>query len=93
MKLDMCKDYGIAKSVLSTIVKSREKLECLEDVAPERKHARMAKHSEVDKALLMWFKQKFAMNVPIGGPLMKTKANEFARELGIVDWDNHQRKK
>ena len=81
-KLDICRDYGIAKSTLSTILKSRKKLECLEDVAPERKRARTAKHSEVDEALLMWFKQKSAMNVPIGGPLMKTKANEFAKELG-----------
>ena len=86
-KLDICRDYGIAKSTLSTILKSRKKLECLEDVAPERKRARTAKHSEVDEALLMWFKQKSAMNVPIGGPLMKTKANEFAKELGIVDWE------
>ena len=39
-KLDICKDYGIAKSTLSTIIKIRKKLECLEDVAPERKRTR-----------------------------------------------------
>ena len=86
-KKDICADFDVVKSTLSTIIKNRASIENLEDVDPARKRARTAKHSNVDEALLMWLKQKRAMNVPIGGPLMKAKANELAKELGIFDWE------
>jgi hypothetical protein len=75
------------KSTLSTILKKRAVIESLDDVDPARKWDRTAKHSDMDEALLLWFKQRRAMNAPIGGPLVKVKANKLAIELGIVDWE------
>ena len=86
-KKDICEEFGIAKSTLSTFINYREKLQDLNDVAPTRKRARTALHSDVDEAVLIWFKQALAMNVPINGPLSKSKANALAEELGINDWE------
>ena len=41
-KKDICEEFGIAKSTLSTFIKDREKLQDLNDVAPTRKCARTA---------------------------------------------------
>ena len=84
---DICEEFGIAKSTLSTFIKDREKLQDLNDVAPIRKIARTALHSDVAEAVLIWFKQALAKNVPINGPLLKSKANALAEELGINDWE------
>ena len=86
-KKDICEEFGIAKSTLSTFIKDRDKLQDLNDVAPTRKRTRTALHSDVDEAVLIWFKQTLAMNVPINGPLLKSKANALAEELGINDWE------
>jgi len=37
---------------------------------------------EVEDALLLWLKQARTYGAPIGGPLLKQKANELAAELG-----------
>ena len=34
---------------------------------------------------MIWFKQPLSSNVPVGGPLLKTKANELAKQFGIND--------
>jgi hypothetical protein len=35
--------------------------------------------SNVDEALLKWFKQQRSDNVPVSGPLLMVKAEEFAK--------------
>jgi predicted alpha-1,6-mannanase (GH76 family) len=35
----------------------------------------------VDEALLKWFKQQKSDNVPVSGPLLMVKAEEFAKKL------------
>ena len=82
-KQDICREFGLPKSSLSTILKDRSKL----DLAPTRKRARSSKRSDVDEAVLIWFKQALSSGVPVSGPLLKTKANGLARELGIDDWE------
>jgi predicted alpha-1,6-mannanase (GH76 family) len=37
--------------------------------------------SDVDEALLKWFKQQRSDNVPVSGPLLMVKAEEFAKKL------------
>lgn len=84
-KADICAQFGVPKSTLSTFISQRSKLEELQqDAGPKRKRARSAKHGSVDEAVLIWFKQCVAMNVPVNGPL---KATELAREMDIVDWE------
>ena len=84
-KQDTCRELGLPKSSLSTILKDRSQLDL--DLAPTRKRARSSKHSDVDEAVLIWFKQALSSGVPVSGPLLKTKANGLATELGIDDWE------
>ena len=84
-KQDICREFGLPKSSLSTILKDRSKLDL--DLAPTRKSAQSLKHSDVDEAVLIWFKQVLSSGVPVSGPLLKTKANGLARELGIDNWE------
>ena len=72
---------------MSTFIKDHKKLQDLNNVAPRRKLPRTELHSDVDEAVLCWFKQALAMNVPINGPLLKSKANALAEELRINDWE------
>ena len=84
-KKDICVEFGILKTTLSTIQKNRAQYECT-DLAPSGKKLQGAKHSDVDKALLIWMRQALAMGTPVNGPLLKTKANNLAQSLGITDW-------
>ncbi|XP_023721482.1 tigger transposable element-derived protein 4-like [Cryptotermes secundus] len=45
------------------------------------KRLRKPERSDVDEALLKWFKQQRSDNVPVSGPLLMVKAEEFAKKL------------
>lgn len=85
-KTEVCKEFGIPNSTLSTILKNREKIKlayegCLFE--PERKRLRLAKHDNLDSALLLWFKQARSQNIPISGPILGEKAELLANDMGI----------
>ena len=69
-------------------MKNREKIESLtsSDLQPERKRQRQCSNVDVDNALFMWFKQARAINATVSGPVMQTKAELIAAELGVVDF-------
>ena len=48
---------------------------------PERKRLRTAAHTDIEKALLLWFKQARSLNVPVSGPILQMKARELATSL------------
>uniref|UniRef100_A0A8C4SEN5 HTH CENPB-type domain-containing protein n=1 Tax=Erpetoichthys calabaricus TaxID=27687 RepID=A0A8C4SEN5_ERPCA len=82
-KTEICKDFDIANSTLSTIIKKREQItEMFErsKFEPER----TAKHEDLETALLVWFKQARSQNAPISGPLMLERSNELAKQMGIT---------
>uniref|UniRef100_A0A8C4SC05 HTH CENPB-type domain-containing protein n=1 Tax=Erpetoichthys calabaricus TaxID=27687 RepID=A0A8C4SC05_ERPCA len=86
-KTEICKDFDIANSILSTIIKKREQItEMFErsKFEPERKRMRTAKHEDLETALLLWFKQARSQNAPISGPLMLERSNELAKQMGIT---------
>ena len=78
----------IPHNTLSTIEKNREKIESLtsSDLQPERKRQRQCSNVDVDNALFMWFKQARGINATVSGPVMQTKAELIAAELGVVDF-------
>ena len=88
-KTEVAKQFGIANSTLSTILKDRQKIiSAFEESSfqPERKRMRLALYDEVEEGLLIWFKSVREKNVPVSGPILQTKAEEIARELGISDF-------
>ena len=54
--------------------------------APNRKRIRTAKHTDVETALLMWFKGVRSKNFPVSGPMLQEKAADLAKGLGVDDF-------
>ena len=87
-KSDVAVQYNIPQSTLSTILKNSEKIhqQVLHAGESSRKRARESSHSDVDIALLQWFKQARSASLPVNGPLLAEKAIRLAAELGFEDF-------
>ena len=53
---------------------------------PKRKNARISSFEEVENATLKWFTMVRDANLPVSGPILLGKAEEFASKLGISDF-------
>ncbi|XP_065218086.1 tigger transposable element-derived protein 6-like [Planococcus citri] len=85
---DLAKSFGIPTSSLRTILSKRKAIEdASEEFESKRKKIRCGKHDELEKILLDWFTQARAMNIPIDGPLLKSKGLEIAKKLGIDNFN------
>lgn len=86
------KDYNLPHNTISTWLKNKEKILAgvqKGTVSTERKRQRCGQYEQVERALLMWFKD-MRTNAPeatIDGPVLKIKAEEFAQQL---DYQNFQ---
>lgn len=49
----------------------------------KRKKMRSSHNTTIDRALFLWIKQVRAKSVPLSNPVIKEKANQLARELGL----------
>ena len=72
---------GISKTTLSGLLKSEPSID-----HPSKKRKRKSAFDDVDKALVLWFTDKRANRVPLSGPLLKQKAEEFAKQLEYKNW-------
>ena len=54
--------------------------------AKGRKDMRNAVQEDLEKALLMWFKDARSRNFPINGSLLQAKADELASQMDIEDF-------
>ena len=85
----LAKEFGIANSTLSMIIKDKEKIIASFNQGtfePGRKRLRTSAHEDVEEALLIWFKDIRGRNVPVSGEILQTKASELASELGHTDF-------
>ncbi|NXC19965.1 TIGD4 protein, partial [Corythaeola cristata] len=88
-KADVAAKYGIKKNSLSSIMKNKEKvLEAFESLRfdPKRKRLRTAFHTDLEEALMKWYRIAQCFNVPVNGPMLRLKANDFAQKLGHSDF-------
>ena len=88
-KTAIADSFKIPPSTLTCILKNRDKIrttyfESEHDVT--KKRVRQAKNQDVDEALLKWFTLLRSDNVPVSGPLLKKKAEEFSGKFGAPDW-------
>ena len=86
---DTADEFGIKPSTLSGILKGKEKYKYQyysgqTDV--QKMRARPPKHKAVDIALLHWYSYARSNDIPLSGSIMKMKAEELSRHLGVVDW-------
>lgn len=83
----LAKEFGVSHSTISTIKKSKDKIEPLFNANVLKcKRVRTSTYEQVDKALLQWFKLQRDRGIPVNGPLLQEKANFFARQLDIQDF-------
>ena len=51
-----------------------------------QKNTRCGNHEKVDKVIYYWFVGKRSPKIPIDGIIIKEKALEFARALGVTEF-------
>ena len=51
-----------------------------------KQRSRKSVHDDVEEALIKWFTSIRSQNVPINGPIMIAKAENFAKQLGKPNW-------
>lgn len=77
-KADMCHAFGLVNYTVQTIWKNRTKIVGAFELNGSRiKRLQKPEQINVDEALLKWFKQLRSNNIPISGPLLMVKAEEF----------------
>ncbi|KAH7978144.1 hypothetical protein HPB49_004610 [Dermacentor silvarum] len=67
-----------------SILKNKEKIASFD--ADNRKRLRKATYADIEDALLKWFVDARACNIPISGPMMLGKAKNFAFLLDFSDF-------
>ncbi|NXI60254.1 TIGD4 protein, partial [Chloroceryle aenea] len=88
-KADIAIKYGIKKNSLSSIMKNKDKvLEAFESLRfdPKRKRLRTAFYTDLEEALVKWYRIAQCLKVPVNGPMLRLKANDFAQKLGHSDF-------
>jgi hypothetical protein len=80
----ICNVRKLPKQTVNTIwndrIKIRQAFEAT--VVSNRKRLRTAAYEDVEEALLKWFRLARTQNIPVGGLLLREKADKFAKKLG-----------
>lgn len=96
-KCEIAKEFGIQPNTLSTILRNKEKILkawTYNEVCASRKRLREPRFSELEECTLRWFKEARDNNIPISGPVLLNKAEEFSKMLkidnfkGSIGWLN-----
>lgn len=74
----LAREFRTSRSTISGMMKRREKIIARFNKCDKGKRVRSSNHIEIENALLDWFKQQRANNVPVSGPMLQVKAEEFA---------------
>ncbi|XP_044579686.1 tigger transposable element-derived protein 4-like [Cotesia glomerata] len=83
---DVGRRFGFCHSTVSTIWKNKEKILQAEDKGKSSKKLKKPKYEDLDQAILSWFHRHRQNNMPISGPIVKAKAENFAKELGLTSF-------
>lgn len=81
----VAEEFKIPRSTVSTLWRNRDEIKrkfSEGDYGMKRKRARLCVYSDINDALLAWFKMVHEQNIPINGPILKEKALHFAYLLG-----------
>jgi hypothetical protein len=81
---------GLSQSIVATIWKDRKKWLDAMFLEGNMKKMRKPQYEDLDRAVLKWFQQQRLNHIPLSGPLIKTIAQFFGTELGIVDFKSSE---
>ena len=85
-RIDLITRLNISKSTVNSIWKNRETLKRSYDsseISVDCKRIRTSNFTQVDTALLEWFKQARNCNNPITGKILMEKAQSFATAMNV----------
>ena len=85
-KKNVAAKYRVPKNTLSTWVKNKHKLTTSlekKGMSSSRKSTSCGSYDQIDKAVFHWFVGKRSQKVPTNGIILKEKAVEFVKILGI----------
>lgn len=85
-KQDIAKEFNIPQSTLSTVLKNKAKFEEESDLSAKTKKSKSCELKDVEECVLKWLKNCRDKNVPIGGPILQEKAQQFAVQLGHANF-------
>ncbi|XP_062567409.1 tigger transposable element-derived protein 4-like [Saccostrea cucullata] len=88
-KAEIAKKYEVPHNTLSTWLKNAEKIKLAYEESsfgPQRKKMRKATYENTEQAVLQWFKAARDKNIPVSGPLLMAKSEEFATQLGDTEF-------
>lgn len=87
-QVSVAKHFGINPSQICRIVKLRQQImdDWQNNANPDRKRKRTGKAEDVEEALLRWFSQARSRQLPVSGPMLIEKANQFAAGFGIENF-------
>ncbi|XP_022174248.1 tigger transposable element-derived protein 4-like [Myzus persicae] len=80
--------FGIPSSTLSTILKNKTKILTNFKLQPSRKKIKLSEFPNLDSSLFNWYVHCKNSNLPVSGPILKEKANIFAKSLGYTNFKN-----
>lgn len=84
---DLAREFEIPRSTLAGFLKCRDKIINQFDKCESVKKIRNTGLDDLDDALLLWFKQQRANNIPINGPILQQKANDLGKLLNLKDFE------
>lgn len=86
-KSAVSRKYALSTSTVATIWKNREIiLAAFENNQSNCKKLKKCDKSDLDEALLIWFKIQRSNGLPMSGPILKAQAEKLAVELGYRDF-------
>ncbi|KAH6947021.1 hypothetical protein HPB50_016723 [Hyalomma asiaticum] len=80
---ELVKKYGVSKSTISTILKNKDKIISADANSTDRKRLRRATYADVEEALLKWFIDARARNIPISGPTDAGQSERLRISVGF----------
>ena len=86
-KSAIAKEFNIPASTLSTWLKNATSIkESYHKFGPKRKNSKVGSFDDVENAILKWFSNVREQNVPVSGPILLAKAEEFSQKLEIENF-------
>lgn len=88
-KTDIASQIGIPHNTLSTWIKQKQQIkEAYEQnkFTNDRKKLRTCSYDDVEAALVKWLDKARSHHLPISGPIIQSKAQEFAAKLNHPDF-------
>lgn len=80
-RTEIGKKYGISKSILSTLIKGKQKVLAIgnasNEVAPPQKYVQKAKFSDIEKDLAIWLLEIRNKNIPSNKNRFKEQTHTF----------------